>query len=300
MKNQTLAIITPIRNTPKKYFIDCIHSVIQLSRRLTVPIEWVIVIDGDDRNIEQWVSSEISTIDIQYKVLRSPACIGLGAARNLAVENTNARYLTWLDADDLFKIEEASSFYAEGIKLLTTRNDIILVYSDNVETDNNLTVKHVRDKSLFHRIHSQFRNKSIDPIYYVDFVYQAQIIRRAEFKDIGGFNTDGIGEDVELILKLATSYKDSFFYHLPYSAYIYRQNPKGIVSTRYSELRSLNRQVYSHYSIKAGVHDYENVSFEVLYLNEEKDILEKPSSLGVFFNTFLPEDISNFFYICRD
>lgn len=300
MSNETLAIITPIKNTSKVYFINCINSVIRLSERISVPIEWVIVADGDDRNIEQWVSDTISTRDIQYKVLRSANCIGLGAARNLAVENTNANYLTWLDADDIFKTKEASSFYVEGIKLLATRDDITLVYSDNIETDHTLTVKHVRNKSLFHQIHTQFRNKTIDPIYYVDFVYQAQVMRRSEFNAIGGFNTDGIGEDVELILKLATRYKDKYFYHLPYSAYVYRQNPEGIVSTRYSELRRRNRQVYSRYSIKAGIYDSDNASFEVLYLNEEKNVLGRTSHCGVFFNTFLPEDISHFFYICRD
>ena len=87
------------------------------------------------------------------------------------------------------------------------------------------------------------------------------------------------------------------FFHLPYPAYIYRQNLEGIVSTRYIELRKINMETYSQYSIKAGIHECNNPSFKVFFLNQEKKILDQKSCNEVFFNTFLPDDIASLFYI---
>ncbi len=296
---ESLAIITPIRDTPKKYLFDCINSIAALSEHLSIVVEWILVIDGDERPIEDWVYAATSKMNLNYKILRTTEHIGLGAARNMAVESTNASYLTWLDADDLYNTQEAVLFFERGFPLLQCQNDICLIYSDNSETDCNLSLKHIRNKSFFNNLHNKYRGSHIDPIFYVDFIYQAQIIRRDVFLQIGGFTADGIGEDVELVLKLATQYPDKIFYHLPYIAYIYRQNLNGIVNTRYTELRSINSKDYFEYSTKVGVYEAGEVTFEVLYLNTSKNILSRDNINDVFFNTFLPNDIDNLFYISK-
>lgn len=297
MIRESLAIITPIRDTPKNYLFDCINSIVALSEHLSIVVEWVLVIDGDERPIEDWVCEATSKTNLNYKILRTTEHIGLGAARNMAVEKTDASYLTWLDADDLYNVKEAGLFFDKGLRLLHCQDDICLIYCDNAETDCTLTLKHIRHKSVFNKLHNKYRSSYLDPIFYVDFIYQAQILRRDVFLQIGGFTTDGIGEDVELVLKLATQYPDKIFYHLPYVAYIYRQNLNGIVNTRYTELRSNNSRDYLEYATKAGIYEASTVTFEVLYLDTSKNILSRESANNLFFNTFLPNAIDNLFYI---
>ena len=294
-----LGIITPIMHTPKQYFIECINSVKQLSNKLQIPVQWIIVADGDNRAIEQWLKENVGNGKTTYKLLKFKENIGLGAARNIAVETTDAEYITWLDADDLFNTDEAVSFFLSGIGLLTYREDIALVYSDNVETDQSLKPRHIRQKSFFHKLHLKYRSRKVDPIYYVDFIYQAQILRKSDFIKIGGFDERNIGEDVELLLRIATHYPWKIFYHLPYFAYIYRHNPTGIVSTRYQELRQLNCKAYLTYARKAKIHQSEHVSFEVLFFDDRKDVLNNEPRNYVFFNTFLPDDSNDLFYIQR-
>ena len=294
-----LAIITPIRDTPKDYFLDCIYSVVKLSNNLPIPFQWVIIIDGDTRAIKLWIEENVQGQKLDYKLLVSKDKIGLGAARNLGVDAADADYITWLDADDLLNTHEAISFFLKGINLLAYREDIALVYSDNIETDQFLKPIHIRQKSFFHKLHFGYRNKNIDPIFYVDFVYQSQILRKSDFINLGGFEEKNIGEDVELLLRIAACHQQKIFYHLPYSAYIYRHNPVGIVSTKYLKLRQLNCQTYLTYARKAKIHQSKRISFQVLFFDEHRSILNDVCKNHLFFNTFLPDNIDDLFYIQR-
>jgi len=293
-----LAIITPISDTPKPFFIDCINSVLELCDKLRIPFQWVIVVDGDNRPIELWINENLNG-RLNCKLIISKKKIGLGAARNIGVSASDAEYITWLDADDLFNTEEAVSFFLKGTSLLDYHKDIVLVYSDNIETDQYLKPRHIRNKSFFQNLHIKYRSKTIDPIYCIDFIYQAQILRKSDFIKIGGFDEKNIGEDVELILRIATFYKFRYFYHLPYSAYIYRHNPLGIVSTRYHRLRQINCKTYMTYARKAKVHQSENLHFEVMFFDKHINILNNDSENQVFFNTFLPDNIRDLYYINR-
>lgn len=299
MRLTKLGIITPIRHTPKQYFIECIKSVVRLSENLQIPVQWIIVADGDNRAIEQWLKENVQIGETDYQLLKSKNNIGLGAARNIAVEATDAEYITWLDADDLYNEDEAVSFFHRGVELLAHHEDVALVYSDNVVTDQYLKPRYIRRKAFFHELHLRYRSTSIDPIYYVDFIYQAQLFRKSDFIEIGRFDQVNIGEDVELLLRMSTRCPSKVFYHLPYSAYIYRLNPAGIVSTRYQELRQLNCKAYSFYARKAKIHSFQHVSFEVLFLDCRRGVLSKQSTDHVFFNAFLPNCIDDLFYIQR-
>ena len=258
-----------------------------------------IVSDGDDRPIERWLHESIPARTVNYKLLKSKEHIGLGAARNLAVNATDAEYITWLDADDLYNTSEAVSFFLSGICILEHNDNVALVYSDNFETDQFLNQGYLRRKLFFNKLHIKYRCKNIDPIYYVDFIYQAQIVRKSDFIEIGGFVENKIGEDVELILKMATYFSRKIFHHLPYSAYIYRYNPEGIVSTKYRELRQINCKTYLLYAKKAKIHQSNNVLFRVLFFDEISGILKYNKLNRVFFNTFLPNDPSFLFYVQR-
>jgi len=61
---ESLAIITPIRDTPKKYLFDCINSIAALSEHLSIVVEWILVIDGDERPIEDWVYAATSKMNL--------------------------------------------------------------------------------------------------------------------------------------------------------------------------------------------------------------------------------------------
>lgn len=285
-----ISIITPIKDTPRRYFEDCILSVLKLSTIARYKVEWVIIIDDDTRNIEDWIGAHITDNDsLNLKVIRLPSHVGLGMARNIGVANAIHPYVTWLDADDLYDPIEAEEFLFEATHTLHHRKDIILAYSNNAETDEDLNTLHIRDKKTFNKLHLFHRGTSLDPIYYVDFVYQCQVIRKTDFALANGFDAKKIGEDVDLILKLATQHPHKTFTLIPRVAYLYRRNPNGIVHTRYSELRKINLDAYNKYASKVGVNP-ESREFRVMFLDIKNETLTSNPNDGVFYNTFLPSN----------
>lgn len=293
-RSGTTTIITPIYGTSLAYFEECAASVASACRCDAGGLldEWVVVSDGDTRDLEAVLAELTCGLDLRCTFLDLGRRAGLSEARNEGVNVSSSTYITWLDADDVLIPEGFVSFLSLATRILEGSYDALMVISDNVESDAALSPMFVRRKDWVVEAHRARRGARGDPLLCIDFVYQAQLIRRTDFDAVGGYSADRIGEDVDLVLRLFEANPDRCIYHVPEIAYNYRANPEGIVATRRAELRAQNALDYSRVQ-RLFWDQHSDCTHTVTWICPD---CEEPHLVPVdqgrsqpFFNCFVPE-----------
>lgn len=98
MENNLVSIITPVYNG-SKYIEQCIISVLNQSYK---NIEMIIIDDGSTDNSENIIRKYTNNFSF-IKYIKSSKNNGIWAARNIGIENAKGRFISFLDADDLYK-----------------------------------------------------------------------------------------------------------------------------------------------------------------------------------------------------
>jgi len=246
MSNLDLGIVTPIWKTDYSYLKEMVESVNRLFRSGII-FKWSIVIDGDFRDIEDFLrgiidplllqNCFITTLDKQY---------GPSFARNYGVKALDSKLICWLDADDAIDTKN----FLVAFKELSSKQDSFwdnydIVYTDSYDCDLYLNITSIRIKKLIHDLHYKYKNTELDPLLGIDFVYQMQFIKKETFLSVGGFDEQKIyGEDVDLILRISEKSRNVNFFHMPISVYYYRDNPYGRCNARWEELKHQMERVY--------------------------------------------------------
>ncbi|USL96177.1 glycosyltransferase family 2 protein [Riemerella anatipestifer] len=122
-----VSIITPCYNA-SKFLKETINSV--LNQTFT-NWEWII---SDDNSKDNSVEIIKQINDPRIKLIESKQNGGAGKARNLALELATGRYITFLDADDLWE----TNFLEEMVSFMK-RENAELAYSNYARCDENLT-----------------------------------------------------------------------------------------------------------------------------------------------------------------
>ncbi len=94
--------------------------------------EIIVVDDGSITDVKEVLESYVGKIKYICEVNK-----GLVAARNAGIENSNGKYLTFLDDDDLFECRKLES----QVPMLEDNPDVGFVYSDCYEFDMNNKAK---------------------------------------------------------------------------------------------------------------------------------------------------------------
>lgn len=98
MENKLVSIITPVYNG-EKYIEECIKSVLNQSYK---NIEMIIIDDGSTDNSENIIKKYTKS----FPFIKYIKCIennGIWAARNIGIEKAKGRFISFLDADDIYK-----------------------------------------------------------------------------------------------------------------------------------------------------------------------------------------------------
>ncbi|MHA3046863.1 glycosyltransferase family 2 protein [Riemerella anatipestifer] len=122
-----VSIITPCYNA-SKFLKETINSV--LNQTFT-NWEWII---SDDNSKDNSVEIIKQINDPRIKLIESKQNGGAGKARNLALELATGRYITFLDADDLWE----TNFLEEMVSFMK-RENAELAYSNYARCDENMT-----------------------------------------------------------------------------------------------------------------------------------------------------------------
>lgn len=98
MEDNLVSVITPIYNG-EKYIEQCIKSVINQSYK---NIEMIIIDDGSTDNSENIINKYTDNFSF-IKYIKCEKNNGVWAARNIGIDNAKGRFISFLDADDLYK-----------------------------------------------------------------------------------------------------------------------------------------------------------------------------------------------------
>jgi len=220
-----------------------------------ITFNWSIIIDGDRRGIDEYLSKVIDPLLIQNCIITTlDKRYGPSFARNVGVKSLDCEFVCWLDADDAIDTENFivvfNKLRSEG-KSFWNKYD--LVYTDSYDCDSHLKVISIRKKKFIHDLHCKHKNTELDPLLGVDFVYQMQFVRKETFLSVGGFDEQQIlGEDVDLILRLSENSRDVNYFYLPVPVYYYRNNPNGRCNIAWGELRNQMERIYLESSVRQG------------------------------------------------
>jgi len=99
MENDTqifLSVIIPCYNTDNKFLLECVQSILKQS---FCDFEVLIVDDGSDLEHHKYIESILS-IDSRLHLITLKNG-GVSNARNVGVENSNGKYICFVDSDDV-------------------------------------------------------------------------------------------------------------------------------------------------------------------------------------------------------
>ncbi len=163
-ENQKISVIIPVYNT-EKYLAQAIQSVLKQEEK---PLEVIVVDDGSTDgsvNVATKFGSQISLYQHQTNK-------GVGAARNLGVNNSKGEFLAFLDADDFWTAGKLKTQLA----YLKNNPDIDMVFGQ-VEQFISLELPIENQNKL----HAELKKMP-------GYVAGAMLIRRETFLKVGWFD----------------------------------------------------------------------------------------------------------------
>ncbi len=96
-----VTIITPCYNS-SRYITECIQSVLNQSFS-----DWeMIIVDDNSRDSTLDVISKVSSHENRIKVLELDKNVGPSKARNIGFDNSNGKFIAFLDSDDIWYPEK--------------------------------------------------------------------------------------------------------------------------------------------------------------------------------------------------
>lgn len=265
-----------------------------------IEIMWVLIIDGDKRQIEEVIECECYRLyKTMPQIIRLEENIGLAAARNKACQSFNADYFGWIDADDSLILPEYIKFVTISLQMSADQHSTMIYFSDSYDCDENLNILNRREKSLLWSNHIKYKGTKNDSLAFVDFVYQCQLVRADVFATVGGFTENILGEDVDLLLKIIRLDEEPNIMYVPFAPYLYRLNKEGICENLWDELcASMENTFQRHANSWANeklmfryAGNYISTFTDKLMLSKQ----EKLSSLSTcLFDVYLPIDAKDF------
>lgn len=128
MKNDLVSIIVPVYNV-EKYLKKCVDSIINQTYK---NLEIVLVDDGSTDNSRN-ICDEYAKKDSRIKVIHKQNG-GLSDARNVGIDNSKGKYITFIDSDDTIENDYVEYLYS----LLKKYKTKLSICNYNVITNNKI------------------------------------------------------------------------------------------------------------------------------------------------------------------
>ena len=113
-----VSIIVPIYNT-EKYLRKCLNSLVNQTLE---EIEIIVINDGSPDNSQEIIDEYVGKYPAKIKSYRTNNC-GVGAARNLALQHANGKYIAFVDSDDYVDLNMYEKMYNEAEE---KKSDIVI------------------------------------------------------------------------------------------------------------------------------------------------------------------------------
>ncbi len=240
-KQPLISIIVPVYNTPKKFLIECINSVINQS----YPHWELCLVDDSSSSIDtintiQEYADKFDNIKATFRKKNGHIC----AASNSALRLTTGDFVALLDHDDILW----PNALFEVVKTINNNNDVKFIYSDEDK---------IMEDGITHTDPFFKPDWSPDYLRSINYITHFAVLKKTLINKIGGFIEGFEGaQDWDLFLR-ATNYieNNSKEYNHPYL-----KNNKicHIQKILYSWRISRNSTASSEYAAVAKDYAYKN------------------------------------------
>lgn len=190
-KNPEISVVIPLYNK-EEYITECLESVICQSKK---GFEVIVIDDGSTDNslirVRNFADSRIRILTQKNS--------GPGIARNLGIENATAKYIAFLDADDIWSpnhLDEIMAIWSvyPGAGAVSTTIQVIKEQPPRL-------MKAKRSR-VFRKV-DYFKEAAVK----TSIVHtSAASVRKEVIKKIGGFKNRRNGEDIEMWARIALHY----------------------------------------------------------------------------------------------
>lgn len=226
-----VSVIMPTYNRPR-LIRDSIQSALDQTFQ---DFELIVVNDGGTDAVEETLA-EFSSSKIKYIKLSHNR--GLGAARNIGIESSSGRYITYLDDDDIYY-----PYHLETLVAVAREQDLDIVYSDVLQVRGHIE-NDIFSRDCVLRTFSwdfdrdQLVNGNRLPVLCV-------MHKRSLLEHTGLFDKESPGlEDWDLWLRLATKVS---FYHVKVVTTEYRVNNESMTVVKDIRHKFINQLIASYH-----------------------------------------------------
>ncbi|MFQ6792510.1 MAG: glycosyltransferase family 2 protein [Thomasclavelia sp.] len=216
--NPKISIIVPTYNTPKKYLIEMIESVIDQSYS-----NWELCIaDGSDsNNSARKIIEDYTQKDKRIKTVYLEENYGISGNTNKALDLATGEYVGLFDHDDLLTPD---ALYEIVLKLQEKKYDIIYTDEDKLDSKTN--------KFVDPNFKPDF---SIDLFRSHNYITHFFVVKREIISNIGGFRSEFDGaQDYDLMFRCIE--KAQNIYHIPKILYHWRMHAASTAENPESKL----------------------------------------------------------------
>ena len=223
-----VSVIVPIYNV-EKYLEECINSIINQSIK---DIEIILVNDGSTDNSVNILRK--FTYDKRIKIINK-VNEGLSSARNVGLLNATAKYVIFVDSDDIINVKMIEKLYNTAIEY---ECDIVQCFYERFDNIENLNNKQNEDNKIENSLeildNLQYLNRLYDCNYINTVVTWNKIYKKELFEDIK-FPFGKLHEDEFVTYKLI--YNSKKIGVINEKLYYYRTNQNSIVRRGYNVKR---------------------------------------------------------------
>lgn len=203
-KQPLISIVVPAFNTPKKYLLPMLHSVVAQ----TYP-NWELIIVNASSNIQSKdLINDCSNVDIRIKVLETDNK-GISNNTNFGIEKSEGEYIGFVDHDDTIEPDALD----EILKVINKNPEAGLIYTDEDKLS--------EDGKKYLNPHYK-PDWSPDLLTHVNYITHFSVIRKDLLDSVGHLDPKKDGaQDYDLILKIADTGTE--IVHIPKILYHWRE-----------------------------------------------------------------------------
>jgi glycosyltransferase involved in cell wall biosynthesis len=297
----SISIIIPIYNVEEKYLKECMHSVLNQTKK---DIQIICINDGSTNNSSA-VIQKYKEKDNRIEIIENKSNKGAGNARNAALQHVEGDYILFVDADDWIEHDACEKLYNLGEKTKAQLVQFLFEVKDQRKQANIHFEEHIRHG--FYQENFQYKNNILTnkisiltTLQVWNKLWLTSFIRanKLRFDD-----TARAGEDMTMSWLAILSAKRIAV--LPEKLYYYRCRDNSL-----SRKKEYYADTISNYD---KIHDilvkfnlYENLEYKHFYLSKKLEYYyrysQKVSSKKdrkeyrkIFLNS-LTDDIRNYYY----
>ncbi len=262
MNKELISVVIPTYNR-QIYLLEALESVFAQSYP---NIEIIVVDDGSDDQTVEVLQPLVKTK--RLRLLRQNH-VGVSAARNLGVDKAQAKYIAFLDSDDLFLPEKLT----KQMLLFESNPHLGFVHSNFSKFDNHGNDLGIRDLTRFRGKVYPWLLQEWSALMALPTI----LIRKEVYQEVGGLDKSiSWGEDIDLYFRVTRYFEIDLIPEVLTRVRVHSGSVSaGKLGSAESFHRVLEKAVSADSNLSKG---FINKAFSKMYVNKSQNLLGEGNS----------------------